>query len=379
MEDRSKALWQGARPLIGTVVGVGIFGLPYVFSQAGFGLGLLGLVLVAALSLISLCIFSDLLAVNKGHVRFVAVIGNQLGPVGRAVAALAFIGSLWGALLAYLIVGGEFVYTVLHPLIGGSLFQYQTVFWVVASACMIGGTLFVRRLQAVLIPLVFMMVVALALFALPQLHVEYLTTWQPEKSLLPLGALIFAFTGFASVPEAREALGRRKTLMRPALVLAIGLIAVLYILFTVAILGLTGPFTSPQAVESLRLVAGPWLATFVSLLGLCTVFTAYISAGNALLNSLLNDFRGRFLSSWWLVVAIPLCLFLAGARDFIGVIGATGGLLGGLCGVVLVLAYEKARLSEKLPKRQLALPQLLVGLCFVLFVAMIVLTLIELI
>lgn len=378
MEDRSKWLWQGARPLIGTVVGVGIFGLPYVFSQAGFLIGSLELLLVAGLSLLSYVIFADLLAINKAHVRFVSVIGTQLGPLGRAVAALALIGSLWGALLAYILVGGQFIYTILHPLVGGSLYHYQSVFWLVASVCVIGGTLFVRRLQAILIPVVFVMIVALVLFALPNLQVSYLTSWEPTKFLMPFGVLIFAFTGFASVPEAREVLGRKQALMRPALLLACVLIAVLYLLFSFAIVGMTGPFTSPQAVESLRLVAGPWLAIFVSIIGLCTVFTAYVSAGNALLNSLLYDFRGRFLSSWWLTVIIPLCLFLAGARDFIDVIGTTGGLLGGMCGVVLVLAYERARLSAQLPKRQLAIPQVLVGLCFVLFVVMIVLTLVEL-
>lgn len=378
MEDRKKALWQGARPLIGSVVGVGIFGLPFVFSQAGFAIGLLELVLVAALALLTYFIFADLLAVNKGHERFVAVVSNQLGPFGRAMATIAYFGSLWGAMLAYIIVGGQFVANVLHPYLGGALFHYQLAFWVVASVCMIGGTMFVRLLQAWLIPTFFILIVALALFALPHLHVEYLTVIEPAKALLPFGALIFAFSGFAAVPESRDALGRKKGLMRPAMVLATVLIAILYALFSLSIVGMTGAFTSPQAVESLRFVAGPWLSVFVSILGLCTVFTAFVSVGNAVTNSLIYDFHGRFLSSWWLAIIVPLCIFLFGARDFIEVIGATGGLLGGLSGIVLVIAYERARLTSQLPKRELALPQTLVALSFLLFVAMIVATIFEL-
>ncbi len=377
MEDRSKALWQGARPLIGSVEGVGIFGLPYVFSQAGFVFGGIELLIVGALSLLSFTIFSDLLAINKGHVRFIAVVSNQLGPLGRALATIGFYGGLWGALLAYIIVGGEFAGNALSPLFGGENFSYQVLFWLVASACMIGGTLFVRRLQAFLIPIFFVMIVALSLFALPHLHVEYLNTLEPTNVLLPFGVLVFAFSGFAAVPECREALGRNKGLIRSSLLLGTVLIASLYLLFCFAIVGMTGPFTSVQAVDGLRFVTSPWLSIFVSIIGLCTVFTAFVSVGNALMNSLMYDFRGRYLSSWWLAVTIPGVAFLFGARDFINVLGTTGGLLGGLCGLVLLVAYERARMTAQLPKRALALPQGLVALSFVLFAAMIILTIVE--
>ena len=234
-----------------------------------------------------------------------------------------------------------------------------------------------RRLQAVLIPVFFSMIVGLALFALPNLHLNYLSTVDPTQALLPFGALVFAFTGFSAVPECREALGRRKTLTRPALILGVILIGVLYALFTFAVVGMTGPFTSVQAVDGLRFVAGPWLSSFVSIIGLCTVFTAFIGVGNVVMNSLILDFRGRYLSSWWLAVVIPLCAFLLGARSFIDVIGATGGLLGGLSGIVLLLAYERARLTAHLPKRALAIPQGLVALSFILFMAMIVITIAD--
>ena len=377
MEDRKKLLWQGARPLIGTAVGVGIFGLPFVFSQAGYLIGGLEMIGIALLSLLTFYLYSDLLAINKGHVRFVAVISNQLGAFGRAMAALGFFGSLWGAMLAYIIVGGQFAANVFRPLIGGHDFVYQMVFWVVASGCMIGGTLFVRRLQSVLIPIFFIMIAALALFSLPHLHVEYLTKIDTGNALLPFGALIFAFSGFSAVPEAREALGRNKKLIRPAMVLGVTFIGLLYALFCLAVVGMTGPFTSELAADGLRFAVGSWLSIFVSAIGLCTVFTAYISLGSATMNSLLYDFRGRFLSSWWLTVTIPLGLFLFGARDFIDVIGITGGLLGGLCGIVLLVAYERARMTAQLPKRALAIPQGLVALSFVLFVAMIVVTIME--
>ncbi len=370
MEVKRLLLWRGARPMIGAIVGVGIFGLPYVFSQAGYAYGLIELVIVGALSLISLFIFADLLAINKEHVRFVAVISNQLGLMGRILASIAFLGALWGGMLAYIIVGGQFAANVFSPIFGGSNFTYQMIFWVVSSAMMIGGPLFVRKLQGITIPIFFILIGALTVFSIWHVDPNNLTVLEPTKILLPFGALLFAFSGFAAVPETREALGRNKTLVRPALALAVVLIAGLYALFTLAVVGITGPLTTVQSVDGLGLVVAPWLAIFVSAIGLCTVFTAYISVGIGVMSSLIYDFKGRFLSSWWLTIIIPACIFLAGARDFIHVISTTGGLLGALGGIVLLVAYEKARLTAQLPKRALAIPQGLVALAFILFAAM---------
>jgi tyrosine-specific transport protein len=377
MEERIRILWQGARPLIGTVVGVGIFGLPYVFSQAGFIVGTLELIFIASLTLLVFYVYSDLLSIEKSRLPFVSVIGNHLGPLGKLFAAVSFLGALWGALLAYILVGGEFLTNIFRPLIGGETFRYQIIFWMLASACMIGGSIFVRRVQSVLVPIFFAMVVGLTLIALPRLQTEYLLTFNPQFVGLPFGALLFSFSGLAAVSECREALGRSSDRMRLSLLLGTGLISALYLLFCFAVVGMTGPFTSMQSVEGLRLVA-PWLSLFVSGLGVCTVFTAYISVGNSVMNSLMYDFRGRFLSSWWLTIIVPVGLLVFGARDFINVVGATGGFLGGLSGILLMIAYERARLLAQLPKYALRIPQPVVALGFILFAAMIIITIAQL-
>jgi amino acid transporter len=231
--------------------------------------------------------------------------------------------------------------------------------------------------QSVLVPIFFAMVVGLTLIALPRLQTEYLLTFNPQFVGLPFGALLFSFSGLAAVSECREALGRSSDRMRLSLLLGTGLISALYLLFCFAVVGMTGPFTSMQSVEGLRLVA-PWLSLFVSGLGVCTVFTAYISVGNSVMNSLMYDFRGRFLSSWWLTIIVPVGLLVFGARDFINVVGATGGFLGGLSGILLMIAYERARLLAQLPKYALRIPQPVVALGFILFAAMIIITIAQL-
>jgi tyrosine-specific transport protein len=375
MDTRRGLIWRGARPVIGSVVGVGIFGLPYVFAQAGYWLGAFELFIIGSLCLVTLLVFADLLAISPGHTRFVAVIGNQLGLPGRAIATLAFFGSLWGAMLAYIIVGGQFVFNLFEGILGGAVTTYQLLFWLTASALMIGGSLFVKKLQSFTIPTFFILIAALTLFTISRLDVDRLTSIDISHALLPFGVLLFAFSGFAAVAEGRESLGRYKnTLIRPALVLAVCLIGSLYLLFTFAIVGMTGAATSVEAVLGLSTV-GKWLVVFVSLIGFFSVFTAYISQGLVVMNSFLYDFKIRFLTAWALTISIPIGLFLLGARNFVHVIGTTGGVLGALSGVLLLIAYERARLSASLPKRSLRIPQALILACFLVFVCMMVITL----
>lgn len=378
MEDKNVRLWHGAQPVIGGVVGVGIFALPYVFSRAGYIVGFLELLIVAVIALVTFFMYSDLLAARKGHVRFVTVAEEELGLAGKIVAAIAFFGGLWGAMLAYILVGGSLAANIFVPLFGGDDTLYQTLFWFTSSLTMIGGSLFVRRLQGYLIPVFFTLIAALVLFALPSMRFDHFTTVHPENAMVPVGALLFAMSGFASVAEAKDALGRAQSLLHPSLALATFLIVCIYVLFTLAIVGMTGPSTTEHALDGLRFLVSPLFVLLVSIAGLCTIFTAYMSVGNVVLTTLLYDFKGRFVSSWLLAVLVPFVIFLAGSRNFLDVVSFTGGILGALSGIVLVLAYERARLAAHLPKRALALPQVLVGLSFLAFVVMMFMTIADL-
>jgi len=52
--SQRKIFWGAVQPLLGSIIGVGIFGLPYVFAQAGFGIGLVHLLVVGLFNLVVL-------------------------------------------------------------------------------------------------------------------------------------------------------------------------------------------------------------------------------------------------------------------------------------------------------------------------------------
>jgi amino acid permease len=366
------------RPLFGTIVGVGVFGLPYAFAQAGYGIGLLELLAVGGLTLVALLLYADLLLVRKDHGRYLSVVGKDLNPIERGLAGLAFFGSQFGTLLAYLIAGGSFAYGAFSPFLHGNASAYVIVFWAGCSVLLLGGASLVLRVQGWLLPLLGFLVVILAVVLGPQIHVANLLVLHPDRFTLPFGIALFAFGGIASIPEIRDLVhGDRKNMYR-ALSVGILLIFVFYVFFTLLVVSVTGESTTEQALEGLSGLAGPFVSIIGNLLGLAIVTGAFLAVGTSLTGTFVYDLQTRFVLAWGATVFIPLLIFLAGATNLVSVIGVTGGILAALMGVFLIIAYERARNSHELAKNTLAIPQWLVLLTFLMYAGMVMVTIFSL-
>jgi amino acid permease len=374
----ARAVWKGMRPLLGTVIGVGIFGLPYAFAQVGFVLGLIALIVVGFLSLMALLLYSDLILVRNGHGRYLSVVGHELNGVEKVLAGIAYFGAHYGALLAYVIVGGSFAHAIFSQFLGGSELVYLLAFWLIGSVLAGGGLSFLVRLQGILFPLILLLVIIHAFVLAPNLSASNLVTFQPQNTILSLGILLFAFGGLSAVPDMRDILKRNRKLMRRSLIVGMMVIAALYALFSFLVVGVTGSGTSSEAITGLAPIIGPWAELLGSVLGLGIVMSAYLSTTVSLTNALVYDQRMGYLLAWGVVVAVPIIFVLAGATNFISVIGLTGGILGSLLGVFLVLAYERARISHEIPKNTLSIPQWLVLLTFFMYSGMMLLTVTQL-
>jgi amino acid permease len=367
------------RPLLGTVIGVGIFGLPYAFAQVGFAIGLVALVAVGFLSLMALLLYSDLILIRNGHGRYLSVVGHELNGVEKVLAGIAYFGAHYGALLAYVIVGGSFAHAVFSQFLGGSELIYLLVFWLVGSLLAGGGLSFLVRLQGILFPLILLLVIIHAFVLAHHMSVSNLASFQPQNTVLSLGILLFAFSGLSAVPDMRDILKRNRKLMRRSLIVGMTVIGILYAVFSFLVVGVTGVGTSSEAITGLAPIIGPLAESLGSLLGLGIVMSAYLSTTVSLTNALVYDWRMGYLLAWGAVVALPMIFVLAGATNFISVIGLTGGILGSLLGIFLILAYERARISHDIPKNTLSIPQWLVLLTFFMYSGMLLLTITELV
>lgn len=377
MEDAKTAFRRSLRPLIGSIVGVGIFALPYAVAQAGFGVGVFAILLCGAASMVGFLLYADIVLHTDGHGRFVGLMRQYLGPLGAVLAAVAFFVSAFGTLVAYILVGGSFAHVLLGPVIGGGLFAYRMLFLLFSSIAMLGGMLSVMRVQKYIIGAYLVLVTLMTVLALPHVDIGNFMGYDGAKAFLPFGVALFAFNGFSAVPEMRDVLGRHKHLLPRAIITGMGIVAALYVLFTAVVVGVSGLGTSQEALYGLAQVLGPAMLVIGSAIGLCTLGSAFMTHGIVVTNTLVYDYRVRYLSAWAATILVPLAIVLFGSTDFVRVMNITGGVGGGLVGLVLVAAYEKMRIHPRTSKNLLSIPQWVVFVAGLIFIFNIVLAIVD--
>ena len=377
MEDAKTAFRRSLRPLLGSVVGVGIFALPYAVAQAGFGVGILALLLCGSASLVAYLLYADIVLHTDGHGRFVGLMRQYLGPFGAFLAAVAFFVSVMGTLVAYILVGGSFAHVLFGPLIGGGLLLYRVLFLLTSAVAMFGGMLSVMRVQKYIIGAYLALVGMMVILAFPHIDIGNFVGYDGAKAFLPFGVALFAFNGFNAVPEMRDVLGRHRQLLPRAIATGLAIVAALYAVFIAVVVGVSGTGTSQEALYGLAQVLGPAMLVVGSAIGLCTIGSAFMTHGIVVTNTLVYDYRVRYLSAWALSLFVPLAIVLLGSTDFVRVIDVTGGIGGGLMGLVLVAAYEKMRLHPRTPKNLLSIPQWMVFVTGVVFLFNIVVAFVD--
>lgn len=365
MTSSSKDFLRSTQSLIGAVIGVGIFGLPYVFSQAGYAIGLAHLVIVGLVILTILLAYGEIVLHADGHHRLSGNVSEHLGSFWGNVTSVALFASNWGAMLAYIILGGEFLHALGGWFFGGGVLIYQLVFFVVGALILIGGLGFVSRTEAIFVFLLVALLLVIIGGSAPYINVSNLLIVNPALMFAPFGVVFFAFGGIATIPEMKAILGRHKLQLKKSILAGFAVISVIYVLFSTAVVSVTGVNTTEDAILGLGDYLGNWAIIIGSLVGLFAVFTSFLILGVQVMDTAIYDYKARYLAGWAWAITMPFFLFILGARDFIEVIGFTGGVFGVVIGLLVVAMYKKAKKSAKIAKRLLTLPNWLLNIVIV--------------
>jgi len=364
---RKNTFWHSVLPLVGSVIGVGIFGLPYVFARSGYLVGLGYIAVLALVNMAVLLAYAEIITKTKGHSRLTGITRKYLGEKWSWVATLLAFGASWGAMIAYVIIGGGFLHTLLEPIFGGGLALYQLAFFTVSAFLLIGGLGFISRLEMFFVIFLLLVLFLISTGSLPHVDIENLKYVNLEYVFSPFGVVLFAFGGLAAIPEMADILGRQKRKLHSAIIVGISSITVIYVLFVTVVVGVSGRLTSQEAISGLGHYVGDWVLITGSIVGLISVFTSFLILGISLMDTMVYDYKWRYMKSWLLVVSVPLAIYLAGARSFISVIGYTGGVLGSLMGILVIYIYIKAKEHSSLPKRSLQFPMWILYISFAVY------------
>ncbi len=333
--------------LSGTIIGVGLFALPYIAFKVGFWVILGYFLVLGSLVILIHSFFGELALKTPDFKRLPGFAKIYLGNWGEKIAYFATIIGIFGAILAYLIVGGEFLTELLSPIFGGSSLIYTLFYFLIGAALIFFGIKAIAKVQFWGLILFFIILLAIFFRVEPFITIGNLFP-SPDFShiFLPYGVILFSLWGAALIPEVEEMLGRQKKLLLKIIPIAIFIPAVVYLFFIYLILGITGPQTTESALTGLRDFLGDGIVSLALFFGVLTTFTSFITLGLTLKKVFWYDLKIERNLSWAITCFIPLALFLIGIKEFIPVIAFVGAVMLGIDGILILLMYKKAIPAE---------------------------------
>jgi len=351
-----KSFFLGCASLVGTVIGAGVFAIPFLFSRSGV-LSCLFYFFVLGTIVIFLHLFlGEVVLRTKGEHRLVGYTKEYLGKKAMAFVALSTIIGTIGSLLAYIILAGIFLNIVFPSFL--NQIQYSLIAWALMSFFVFWGIRMIAPLEFFM-NIGFVVIILLLFFlSFPLVKASNLVFFDKKYLFLPFGPLFFSMVGWNAVPAIASLLKSKKNL-KDVIFFSLIFVFLFYILFGLIVSGVSGELTTEDAFSGLVPFLGKKAMILGGIFGLFSIITSFLILANYLKNTLFWDLGASKTIAFSFSVFMPLFLFLGGMREFVLVIGIVGTLVGLIEGTIIVLLYKKAKeKSQRAPEFNLAVSQI---------------------
>lgn len=378
MISTSHRFYSAVAVLVGGVVGVGIFGVPFVFAKAGFLTGLLFLVGLTILVLaINLAYGEVILRTDKPH-QLVGYAGIYLGEFAKKVTFFAFVLGIYSALLAYIVVAGEFLTNLVSFKFYFSPGSLGMIFFAVGAVAVAAGFKTVAKIDFLSASFYLAAILGISFWGLPHVNFSNFELFRPEFWFLPYGVILFALTGMSSIVLQKEILEGKEFLLKKAIFWGTLLPAIIYLVLAVVVVGISGEATSTETIAGLIPFLGQKITILGSLFGILAIFTSFINLSRVLQESFIFDWHLNKFWAWFFALFPPFLIFLLGIRDFINIISLAGSLSIGLISIIFILIYGRVKkLGHRVPEYSLNFPKWFWYLTIIFFSIGVILSLVK--
>ncbi|MDD3734880.1 MAG: aromatic amino acid transport family protein [Candidatus Pacebacteria bacterium] len=328
----------------GTIIGVGLFALPYITLQVGFWTMLFYFLFLGLVAIIVHLFFVDVSVKTPDLKRFPSFAKIHLGSTAEKIAFFSTIFGIIGTLLSYLIIGGGFLNTILNSFgIGENSFWGVIIFFILAAGLIFFDIKYVSSIEFWGLVLFILILGVLFFVSVPHLNVDNLFIGKAtaQNIFLPYGAVLFSLWGAALIPEAEEMLDRNKKKLKKIVALAILIPIVVYLFFIFIILGVCGKATTESAMVCLNNFLPQGILNLSLFFGFLTCFTSFITMGLTLKKVFWFDLKINKNVAWAITCFIPLILYFLGVQNFIQIISILGGVLLAIDGILIILMHRK--------------------------------------
>lgn len=340
---------RGIAAIVGTVVGAGTLGIPYVFAQSGFLTGLLTLIIVGFMSTLVMLYTAEIVLRTREIRQMPGLAAKYLGKRGKHfMLALQVIG-IYGALMAYLAgIGVSF-----RDILGGDSLLYSTLFLIFAFPVVYKGLRMIEEVEGFLLVIKVLLISILCLLLLPEIKLENLSQFDLRLWLYPYGVLMFAWSGYTVIPNLERIMEKDKKRMKKVILLAMFFCFLIYFGFALAFVGALDGEVEEIATESMK---GDILA---SLFAIFLLSTPFLILSWVLKDIFKYDYKVPEFPSSLLSCVLPFLFLIAARPTFIQMLDVSGGYAVSLTYILTALMVKRARkMGDEKPEFQVPLGDL---------------------
>lgn len=332
---------------IGTIIGAGIFGIPYIVNKSGIMAGFFYFLILGGVVLLIHLFFGEAILRTKEHCRLPGLAQRYLGSFGKILVMISVVTGLLGALLAYLILSGDFLKILLSSYFNLSTSQFALIFWTIMSFLVFRGIKLIARIELLTNVIFFSISAVILFFSLPHFNFYNLAAINFPNAFLPFGVILFSLIGWSAIPEIIDFLKtpQEKKQIKKVIILTSVLMVPFYLFFTIAVLGVVGGNISQDTISSLVPYLDPKIIFLAVLAALVTLADSILVIGVHLKNTFIYDLKLSNNLATIIVCGVPLLMFLIGFRNFIGTLGFVGTVMGVIEGIAIILIFKKAKKS----------------------------------
>lgn len=319
--------------LAGTIVGAGVFSLPYVFKTAGLSSGFFYLALATVVYIYVYRMYADIIEKTPGDHRFVGYVRIYFGKIFSWLAVLMAVVEMLLVLTIYLILSQSF-----GDLTGIFGFGARTliIFWLIGSIWIfLGGRriaiseFFITGGFAVIILL--MLILGFPHFFTNFSNVKFLPDW--KNFLLPFAPILFSLAGRQAIPEMFRISGAASA--KKAIIWGTIIPTIIFGLFVISVLAIS-PVVSEDSVMGLAGYVQSWVLIAVGIIGILAILSSYATIGLDVYSTLEIDLKFSWWSRFAVIVFAPLILYFAGLNNFLGLVSVVGGVFLALEGILII-------------------------------------------
>jgi len=350
--------------LIGSCIGAGVLGIPYIASKSGFFTTLFYIFFIGLIILLSNLYLGEVALRTKENHQLSGYAEKYLGKKGKKIMDFAFIFGIYASIVAYLIgMGDSLSYLIfgnlLHAIPLGILAGFVMIFLLWKG---VGALKKFEKLGVFII--LFLLILILILF-IPQVDFSNLGYNNFENFLLPFGVVLFALLSFSAIPQVAYVLRNRKKVLKKSIITGSVISIVFYVLFAFVVVGFMG-INTPE-------VATLALGSIFIFLGIFTIFTSHLSVGNALEENFEFDDGVSKKSSWFLASIIPMIIYILISFfpffSFTKVLSIGGVVSGGIIAILIMFIVKRAKeKGERKPEYSIPLNLGIIVFLFLIFI-----------